>query len=261
MSRNDDSKQVGVMSGGENPGEGRVAKHEESAVAEAEPVRPARGERRKRQTREKLMRAAYHLMAERGVSSVAINEITEAADVGFGSFYNHFESKDAIHEAIVDEVLTRFGQALSRIDQQLEDPAEILGSSIRYVARRARAEPLWGRFLSRNAFSFHNLGSGMGQYLLRDLQRGIDSGRFRSHDFLMTLLSVGGAATAAISVEVELGSGHGPAKLIKQFDADTTNIAERVASSVLQTLGLAREEADEIARRPLPNMEIDRGFL
>jgi len=39
-------------------------------------------------------------MAERGMEGVAINEITEAADVGFGSFYNHFESKEAIYAVL-----------------------------------------------------------------------------------------------------------------------------------------------------------------
>ena len=56
----------------------------------------SRQARRKRETRERLLDAAFRLMAERGVDAVAINEITEAADVGFGSFYNHFESRDGI---------------------------------------------------------------------------------------------------------------------------------------------------------------------
>ena len=61
-----------------------------------EPVeKEPRGARRKRETRARLLEAALRLSAERGMEGVAINEITEAADVGFGSFYNHFESKEA----------------------------------------------------------------------------------------------------------------------------------------------------------------------
>jgi AcrR family transcriptional regulator len=48
-------------------------------------------------------------MAEKGLDGVAINEITEAADVGFGSFYNYFESKEAIYQALVDSVFEEFG--------------------------------------------------------------------------------------------------------------------------------------------------------
>jgi AcrR family transcriptional regulator len=76
--------------------------------------REPRGARRKRETRERLFRAAFRLLAERGVDGVAINEITEAADVGFGSFYNRFTSKEALHEALFEEVVTRNGPARPR---------------------------------------------------------------------------------------------------------------------------------------------------
>jgi Transcriptional regulator len=62
--------------------------------------RQPRGARRKRETRARLLDAALRLMAERGMDSVAINDITEAADVGFGSFYNHFGSKEGIFTAL-----------------------------------------------------------------------------------------------------------------------------------------------------------------
>src|SRR5690349_18112328 len=63
----------------------------------AVPVREPRGARRRRETRSRLLMAALKLMAEKGMEGVAINEITETGDVGFGSFYNHFESKEAIY--------------------------------------------------------------------------------------------------------------------------------------------------------------------
>jgi AcrR family transcriptional regulator len=45
------------------------------------------------------------LFARQGVENTRINEITEEADVGFGSFYNHFDSKEAIVEAVVEETV------------------------------------------------------------------------------------------------------------------------------------------------------------
>ena len=41
-----------------------------------------------------------------------ILEITQAADVGMGSFYNHFESKEQLFEAAVEAVMDAYGQAL-----------------------------------------------------------------------------------------------------------------------------------------------------
>jgi len=59
----------------------------------------SRGERRRQETRAKLIRAAHELMGEKGIGATTIQEITDTADVGFGSFYNHFESKQAIVQA------------------------------------------------------------------------------------------------------------------------------------------------------------------
>lgn len=56
----------------------------------AEGCRERRGTRRKQETRARLLHAALLLLSEKNIERVAINEITEAADVGFGSFYNHF---------------------------------------------------------------------------------------------------------------------------------------------------------------------------
>ena len=54
---------------------------------------PNRLDRRKALTRAALIAAAQGFLAEQGRTDVSIQEITEAADVGFGSFYNHFTSK------------------------------------------------------------------------------------------------------------------------------------------------------------------------
>jgi AcrR family transcriptional regulator len=47
--------------------------------------------RRREQTRAKLVEAARTLFARHGVDNTRINQITDEADVGFGSFYNHVD--------------------------------------------------------------------------------------------------------------------------------------------------------------------------
>src|SRR5262245_41717180 len=61
-------------------------------------ARPTRTQRIKENTRNKLIEAAVRVMAVKGVEGTAIGDITEAADVGVGSFYNHFTSKQDIAE-------------------------------------------------------------------------------------------------------------------------------------------------------------------
>ena len=75
-------------------------------------------------TRAKLIRAAHELMGEKGIGATTIQEITDTADVGFGSLYNHFESRQAIVQAIFDETIESYGGALDHVADEVEYPAE-----------------------------------------------------------------------------------------------------------------------------------------
>ena len=155
-----------------------------TSVRAVSPTNPAadrepRGARRKRETRQRLLSAALRLMAKKGMEGVAINEITEAADVGFGSFYNHFESKEAIYAAVMGWVFEDFADALDRLVQDLTDPAEVVSVCVRHTLLRAQSDPVWGQFLIREGYSVRSLERGLGQRLLRDIRKGLESGRFK----------------------------------------------------------------------------------
>lgn len=55
-----------------------------------------RRKRRSNETRERLFRSALQLFAEKGFAETTVEDITEAADVGKGTFFNYFPSKDHI---------------------------------------------------------------------------------------------------------------------------------------------------------------------
>jgi AcrR family transcriptional regulator len=238
-----------------SPSGKRPSKKVKSTVATADPApeREPRGARRKRETRQRLLEAALRLMAKKGMEGVAINEITEAADVGFGSFYNHFESKEAIYGAVVEWVFEDFADALDSLVSDIADPAEVVSVSVRHTLLRAQRELVWGQFLIREGYSARVLERGLGQRLLRDIQRGIASGRFKREDALMSFLSVGGTVLASISVWLQFHQAHGTQPpTIDQLGFNVDDLPQRAAKMLLLTLGLTRLEAEKIAYRPLP---------
>src|SRR5690242_6534123 len=85
-----------------------------------------RFERRRAETRQALIRAARQILAETGDTSASIQTIAERADVGFGSFYNHFESKMELFDAAVVDALDELGQAFDEHLQDIDDPAELV---------------------------------------------------------------------------------------------------------------------------------------
>jgi len=223
--------------------------------AEREP----RGARRKRETRDRLLAAAYRLIAERGVDAVAINEITEAADVGFGSFYNHFPSKEAIYDEVFRQVFEEFGDALDRLTSTVEDPAEVIAVCVRHTILRARDEPRWGRFFLRESLTPRGMTGGLATRLQRDILNGVAKKRFAVGDPLMAMIMAGGTVVSSVAAQSALQLS--PNGLGKGLGVDAKNLAERAAATVLHGLGIAGAEASRIARRRLPPVETPPSIL
>ena len=57
--------------------------------------------------RERLLNAAVEAVRQRGYNACGVQDITDAAGVPKGSFYNHFDSKEALGAAIVEQYWQR----------------------------------------------------------------------------------------------------------------------------------------------------------
>jgi AcrR family transcriptional regulator len=66
-----------------------------------------RRQRRQSATQEKIFRAALRLFAERGFHETRVEDITEAADVGKGTFFNYFPGKEHVLAAFADLQLAK----------------------------------------------------------------------------------------------------------------------------------------------------------
>ncbi|MGA8022699.1 MAG: TetR family transcriptional regulator [Candidatus Acidiferrales bacterium] len=72
-----------------------------------------RRERHRAQTRDRLYRAALDLFAQRGFLETTVEDITEAADVGKGTFFNYFRTKE--------HILAEFGgERVAAVERALE---------------------------------------------------------------------------------------------------------------------------------------------
>lgn len=65
---------------------------------------PGRRERKKRARRERIYEAARQLFLEQGYAATTVEQIAEAADVAQTTFFNHFQSKDAVLREMTGEI-------------------------------------------------------------------------------------------------------------------------------------------------------------
>src|SRR5664279_2357297 len=82
------------------------------------PALPIAGRRQRRaaETRLRIFRSALQLFAERGFTGVTVEEITEAADVGKGTFFNYFESKDHVLGVMAEIQVAHIEDAVPLVD-------------------------------------------------------------------------------------------------------------------------------------------------
>ena len=71
-----------------------------------------RRERRSVELRERIFRAALNLFAKQGFAETTVEDITNAADVGKGTFFNYFPSKDHILLAFAEMQIGRLRLAV-----------------------------------------------------------------------------------------------------------------------------------------------------
>jgi len=86
----------------------------------------SRRERHSAAVRQRLFDAAMRLFAERGFTETTVEDITNAADVGKGTFFNYFPSKEELLTAFGDIRIGKIRVALEEIERGSEPVVEIL---------------------------------------------------------------------------------------------------------------------------------------
>ena len=113
-------------------------------------IEESRQEKRKGRTRAALISAATEIALKDGVG-VAIQTITDKADVGFGSFYNHFASKEALFTAVAHDALNQWESQVASITEKYPDPLTRLTVTLRLYVRMNRTHPEIAKILNRTA--------------------------------------------------------------------------------------------------------------
>jgi AcrR family transcriptional regulator len=198
-------------------------------------------ERRKATTRAALVSAAQRFLAA-GLTSVSIQGITEAADVGFGSFYNHFDSKEALFEEAIATALETWGVARDAAVAGMDDPAEIFAASFRMSGRMQRQHPELIRVVLNSGTSVLLNERGLRPRALADIERGIKQGRFTVPDPQVAVMAAGGALLALLQM------------LDADPDLDDATTCDAFAERVLLMFGMRAAVAAKIVARPLPPM-------
>jgi AcrR family transcriptional regulator len=79
-----------------------------------------------RATRERLLVTARELFGRDGYDATSIEAVLRKAGVARGSLYHHFESKPALFDAVLDEVVAEVAGKAAQAAGEYDDPVESL---------------------------------------------------------------------------------------------------------------------------------------
>jgi len=114
--------------------------------------------------REKIIDAGLKVLIEKGFNGCGVQDITAAAGVPKGSFYNHFESKEALGGEVVERedgpIAVHVAAAVTHTMGGLEVDTE---------ARVIGAEGIWAAGVDAGGIASGGYASGLAQALVLGL--------------------------------------------------------------------------------------------
>jgi AcrR family transcriptional regulator len=106
-----------------------------------------RRERKAAETRRTLFRAALKLFSERGFNNVTVEDITEAADVGKGTFFNYFPTKDHVLGVMAEIQMAQIADAVAQAIPGRRSIRGVFAQLSRHLAEEPGRSPALARTL------------------------------------------------------------------------------------------------------------------
>ena len=212
-----------------------------------------RMEKKRRATRARLLEAAHVVMVEKGVEAATIREITDRADVGFGTFYNYFETKDDLAAGVLDCMINSVAARNELLTGhiQTERPDLAMAMSTRMLIRSAHEDPMWSWWVRRPDILADRLRADLDSFVQQDIRRAIGLGLFRINDENV-------APVLAMLIWLIVGGMRD--MLIGQQPPDADGL---IVEAFMRVMGVSRRSAHELAHGqlpPMPAIKIDFSF-
>ena len=202
--------------------------------------RDGRVARRRRRVRETLIKAASEIMSKKGVDGTTMLEIAEYADVGAGTVYNYFNSKDELAVAVLEDMMFDLAGRIEKVTTTFDDPAQVYLYGIRTVLQAATHDIRWRQLLNRSEVIADAIYRRMGPFAIRDLRQATAAGRFFTPDPELVWRM---ATHAIVGVSLAITNGEIPEDSIPQ-----------VILRLLCMTGIDVEAASHIASQPSPQL-------
>lgn len=202
--------------------------------------KPNRSSRRRARSRAALIDAAREIMSVKGMDATTIADITEAADLGFGTFYNHFKSKDEIVDTAMSMMVERLGGEIDQLVAPIKDPFFAQVVAWHQIIELATAEPTWGWFVLRSSKTLGMMNEGLMRRIRRDVSAAMGAGKFKVDDIDVVATLIGAGVLSLVN-----------GRLTGALESDQV---EEGLALLATHLGITAEKARKLVAQPIPTI-------
>lgn len=207
-------------------------------------MKEGRVARRQRRNREALIRAASAVMSEKGIDAATMLEIADRADVGAGTVYNYFKSKDDLAIAVLEEIMQGLALRVESATAGLDDPAHIYAIALMTVLETATQDERWRQLLNRSGIVADVMYRRIGPFTIDLLAKAEAAGRLTPGD-------------ADLAWKLSTHAIVGFALAISRHEVAPVTIPT-AAARMLCLAGLDAKEAERLVARPRPALPPER---
>ena len=169
-----------------------------------------RRERQRQQLRQAILDAAGELILERGYEGFSLRQVAERIGYSATTIYLHFEYKDALMAAVIDEGFGRFLRALRAVDTP--DPLGRIADLGRAYVRFGLENRVYYQLMFMQRADLLNLRSSEGRperaatfaVLLDAVRRALEAGALRPGDPLTYSRVLWAAVHGVVALAVKL---------------------------------------------------------
>ena len=203
------------------------------------------GEERRARTRAKLLDAAYRLFAVHGADAPTIDDVILEAGVARGTFYNHFNTRDELFEAVADDITTSIGAIIRPAITGISDPAARLALAFRMFVRFAVADEARGWILLRTMPLGGSLNDEMKSFVQSEFEAAMAEGALRS---------VSATAATDLTIGMHIMTIH---RVLVEHAGDAA--IDQAAAALMVALGVPHLRAMRMVAEPILDDAIGPG--
>jgi len=185
-----------------------------------------------------LLVSGLLLASIKPIHEIEIEDVIKHAQVSRGSFYNYFQSLQALYDELACRLMQELFSEIEVLAPRHSATLERLASTIRLLIRLLVKYPVLGSFITKIQWPNRNQNSGLFQAITQDISLGIEEGKFTNMP-----VSIG----ANIAIGSIIGGVH-----TMLIEGSAQGFEDKITNQVLIGLGIDTQSASIYSQLPLP---------